>query len=269
MELGEYCYIIPTRDERDEKSRQVVEKTHDDVARARVVCLCVECKYPSPQASATRALAAGTTLNKVIALLKKTSPTIKAPIVLFTYYNPIYQKGFEVFVKEIVDAGAKGLLVPDIPLEETPKLAEICKKNGIDLVLLSTPTTPVERMAKIAEASAGFIYLVSVTGVTGMRTDVESRVEELVTALKKVTDKPVAVGFGISKGEQAQQVVNWGADGVIVGSALVKALGEAATPEAGLEKLKSMAEELREGSNREGAKPPSPPGFFDRLMGKA
>ena len=172
----------------NEKSGQVVEETHDDVARARVVCLCVECKYPSPQASATRALAAGTTLNKVIALLKKTSPTIKAPIVLFTYYNPIYQKGFEVFVKEIVDAGAKGLLVPDIPLEETPKLAEICKKNGIDLVLLSTPTTPVERMAKIAEASAGFIYLVSVTGVTGMRTDVESRVE-VGASIKKVREK--------------------------------------------------------------------------------
>lgn len=276
-------------------------------------------------AAATRALAAGTTLNGVIALLKRVSPTIKAPIVLFTYYNPIYQKGFETFVKEIVDAGAKGLLVPDIPLEETAGLSKLCKvsessealarderdaldapprpppdahararastrltfspavvrprvrasdpvsqDNGIDLVLLSTPTTPVERMAKIAEASAGFIYLVSVTGVTGMRTDVESRVEELVTSLKKVTDKPVAVGFGISKGEQAQQVVNWGADGVIVGSALVKALGEAASPEEGLEKFKAMAEELREGSNREGAKPPgSGASFFDRLLGKA
>jgi hypothetical protein len=143
----------------------------------------------------------------------RVAPTIKAPLVLFTYYNPIYQRGFEAFVKEIADAGAKGLLVPDIPLEETEELSEICAKNGLDLVLLSTPTTPLERMEKIAKASNGFIYLVSVTGVTGVRTGVESRVEELVAKLKTVTDKPVCVGFGISKEEQAQQVVRWGADG--------------------------------------------------------
>ena len=145
----------------------------------------------------------------MIDLTRKVSPTIKAPIVLFTYYNPIYQRGFENFVEEIASAGAKGLLVPDIPLEETAKLSEICTANGLDLVLLSTPTTPVERMERIAEASNGFIYLVSVTGVTGVRTGVESRVEELVAKLKKVTDKPVCVGFGISKEEQAQQVVRW------------------------------------------------------------
>ena len=86
----------------------------------------------------------------------------------------------------VAKAGAKGLLVPDIPLEETPELSAICAKNGVDLVLLSTPTTPEARMTKIAEASNGFIYLVSVTGVTGVRTNVESRVQELVSGLKKV-----------------------------------------------------------------------------------
>ena len=119
----------------------------------------------------------------MIDLVKRVSPGIRAPIVLFTYYNPIYQRGFETFVKEIADAGAKGLLVPDIPLEETEELSKICAKNGLDLVLLSTPTTPLERMEKIAKASNGFIYLVSVTGVTGVRTGVESRVEELVAKL--------------------------------------------------------------------------------------
>ena len=219
----------------------------------------------SSQAAATRALEAGTTLQKVIDLTRKVSPTIKAPVVLFTYYNPIYQRGFENFVEEIASAGAKGLLVPDIPLEETAKLSEICTANGLDLVLLSTPTTPLERMERIAEASNGFIYLVSVTGVTGVRTGVESRVEELVAKLKKVTDKPVCVGFGISKEEQAQQVVRWGADGVIVGSALVKALGEAASPEEGLERLAALAAELRSGSNRSGAG--SGGGFFSKLFG--
>jgi hypothetical protein len=121
---------------------------------------------PSPfltthQAAATRALEAGTTLGDVVDLVARVSPDITAPIVLFTYFNPIYQRGFEPFVKSIAAAGAKGLLVPDIPLEETGELSAVCKANGIDLVLLSTPTTPEERMAKIADKSNGFIYLVS------------------------------------------------------------------------------------------------------------
>ena len=122
---------------------------------------------PSPfltthQAAATRALEAGTTLGDVVDLVARVSPDITAPIVLFTYFNPIYQRGFEPFVKSIAAAGAKGLLVPDIPLEETGELSAVCKANGIDLVLLSTPTTPEERMAKIADKSNGFIYLVSI-----------------------------------------------------------------------------------------------------------
>ena len=101
------------------------------------------------------------TLGDVVDLVARVSPDITAPIVLFTYFNPIYQRGFEPFVKSIAAAGAKGLLVPDIPLEETGELSAVCKANGIDLVLLSTPTTPEERMAKIADKSNGFIYLVS------------------------------------------------------------------------------------------------------------
>ena len=166
-------------------------------------------RAPRPQAAATRALEAGTTLDQVIDLVARVTPDVSAPIVLFTYYNPIYQRGFEPFVKKIAAAGAKGLLVPDIPLEETGELSAVCKANGLDLVLLSTPTTPEERMAKIAEKSNGFIHLVSVTGVTGVRSGVESRVEGLVKSLKSVTDKPVAVGFGISKREQAAEVVQW------------------------------------------------------------
>ena len=203
---------------------------------------------PVIQASATRALNAGATMNKVIDLVCEVSPTIKAPIVMFTYYNPIYQRGVEKFCADIAAAGAKGLLVPDIPLEETYEMSEIAAKHGLDLVLLSTPTTPVERAKKIAQATKGFVYLVSVTGVTGVQTNVATRVEQLVEELRSVTDKPIAVGFGVSKAEQAKQIVNWGADGVIVGSALVRALGEAATPEEGLAALKAKAEELRGGA---------------------
>mmetsp|Transcript_12051 Transcript_12051/g.19444 ORF Transcript_12051/g.19444 Transcript_12051/m.19444 type:complete len:341 (-) Transcript_12051:531-1553(-) len=236
-----------------EKALRILDDAGADIIEVGVPYSDPLADGPTIQAAATRALEGGTTLKKVIAMLKKTSPTIRAPIVLFTYYNPIYQKGFEQFVKEISDAGAKGLLVPDIPLEETGELSDVCKANGVDLVLLSTPTTPLARMKKIADASNGFIYLVSVTGVTGMRSDVASRVEELVKSLKSVTDKPVAVGFGISEGAQARQVVKWGADGVIVGSALVKALGESESPEVGLAALKELATELREGSTRTGS----------------
>lgn len=204
---------------------------------------------PVIQASATRALANGATLNKVIDLVREVSPTMRAPIVMFTYYNPIYQRGVDKFCEEIASAGAKGLLVPDIPLEETYTMSEIAAKHGLDLVLLSTPTTPVERAKKIAQATKGFVYLVSVTGVTGVQTNVATRVEQLVEELRSVTDKPIAVGFGVSEAKHAKQIVDWGADGVIVGSALVRALGEAKTPEEGLAALKAKAEELRSGAS--------------------
>lgn len=140
------------------------------------------------------------------------------------------------------------MLVPDIPLEETYEVSEIASKHGIELVLLSTPTTPVERAKKIAMATKGFVYLVSVTGVTGVQTNVATRVEQLVEELRSVTDKPIAVGFGVSESKHAKQIVDWGADGVIVGSALVRALGEAETPEKGLAALKAKAEDLRAGA---------------------
>ena len=205
---------------------------------------------PVIQAAATRALENGATLNKVIDLVREMTPQIKAPIVMFTYYNPIYQRGVDKFCADIAAAGAKGLLVPDIPLEETYDVSEIASKHGIELVLLSTPTTPVERAKKIAQATKGFVYLVSVTGVTGVQSNVATRVEQLVEELRSVTDKPIAVGFGVSEAKHAKQIVDWGADGVIVGSALVRALGEAKTPEEGLAALKAKAEEIRGGATR-------------------
>ncbi|MCO5603893.1 hypothetical protein L7F22_058047 [Adiantum nelumboides] len=123
-----------------------------------------------------------------------------------------------------------GLLVPDLPLEQTDALCSLSALHGLELVLLTTPTTPKERMLEISQASQGFVYLVSLTGVTGARSEVNSRVESLLQELKKVTAKPVAVGFGISTAEHA---IQWGADGVIMGSAMVKLLGEAPSPKEG------------------------------------
>ncbi|CAK0744552.1 hypothetical protein CVIRNUC_001557 [Coccomyxa viridis] len=201
---------------------------------------------PTIQAAGTRALAAGCTLDKVIEVVRRVSPKIRAPIIMFTYFNPIMRRGSERFCQQIKEAGASGLLVPDIPLEETGPVRQVATAAGLELVLLTTPTTPTERMEAIAKVSQGFVYLVSVTGVTGQRVSMESRVEGLIQSLHGITDKAVAVGFGVSGPDQAKQIMAWGAEGVIVGSALVKALGDAASPEEGLKQMEELAKSIRE-----------------------
>lgn len=201
---------------------------------------------PVIQAAATRALSNGTDLASVIALLTKVAPRISAPLVLFTYYNPIMKKGLDAFFKMTKEAGASGLVIPDIPLEETGPLREVAAKYGLEIILLTTPTTPISRMKLIAEATGGFLYLVSLTGVTGARVNVESRVESLLKDIKAETDVPVAVGFGISTPAHAQQVVKWGADGVIVGSKIVGLIGDAETSEKGIENVVELMKSLKE-----------------------
>ena len=177
---------------------------------------------PVIQAAAGRALAAGTTLAGVLELLSSLKGELELPVVLFTYSNPLLNCGMESFCQQAAAAGAAGLLVPDLPLEEAERLSPIAAEAGLDLVLLVAPTTPPQRMARIVAASRGFTYLVSVTGVTGERSQMETRVAGLVQQIKALGSTPVAVGFGISGVEQAVQVRDWGADGAIVGSALVK-----------------------------------------------
>eukprot|EP00210_Caulerpa_lentillifera_P007803 g7447.t1 len=174
-------------------------------------------------------------------MLSKLAPNLTSPIVLFTYYNQIRARGLNVFCRDIKEAGVAGLLVPDLPLELTHEVREACEKQGLELVLLVTPMTPNERMKEIAKFSQGFVYLVSVTGVTGVRSSLSSRLQGLVTNLKNSTNKSIAVGFGVSTGDQARQLQQWGSDGVIVGSALVKALNE-----GGLPKMKEVARSIKE-----------------------
>ena len=182
---------------------------------------------PVIQAAASRALESGTTPGRVLEMLTSLKGELRIPVILFTYSNPLLNRGMEAFCRDAAAAGAAGLVVPDLPLEEAEKLSAIASSQGLDLVLLVAPTTPAERMGRIAAASRGFTYLVSVTGVTGVRTNLESRVANLVQQLKAMGPTPVAVGFGISGPEQARQVRDWGADGAIVGSALVKVMAQA------------------------------------------
>ncbi|RDX60275.1 Tryptophan synthase alpha chain, chloroplastic [Mucuna pruriens] len=200
---------------------------------------------PVIQAAATRSLAKGTNLNEILSMLKEVVPQLSCPIALFTYYNPILKRGTEKFMSTIRETGVHGLVVPDVPLEETETLRTEAKKNGIELVLLTTPTTPTIRMKAIVDAAEGFVYLVSSVGVTGARASVSASVPSLLQEIKEATTKPVAVGFGISNPEHVKQVAGWGADGVIVGSAMVKVLGDAKSPQEGLKELEAFTRTLK------------------------
>lgn len=199
---------------------------------------------PVIQAAATRALQRGTRLDHVLGMVTELSPDIKAPIILFTYYNPIYHRGVTEYLQQIAKAGVRGLVVPDLPLEESEYLLQQATDLGIEVTLLVAPTSSKERIEKIALCSQGFIYLVSTTGVTGMRTKVENRVQDLIADLRQVTDKPIGVGFGISRTEHARQMMEWGADAAIVGSAFVNRLSEG-SPSQGLSAISTFCQSLK------------------------
>lgn len=197
---------------------------------------------PVIQAAATRALNQGTQLVQVLEMVRELTPELRSPIILFTYYNPILSVGVETFLQRLADSGIKGLVVPDLPLEESSKLIESADAIGIEVILLVAPTSSRERISAIAQQSRGFIYLVSVTGVTGVRSQLQTRVREVIEEIRKVNDKPIGVGFGISQPEQARQLLEWGADAVIVGSAFVQRLADSAQ---GLEAVKTFCRDLK------------------------
>ncbi len=226
------------------KALQILDRSGADLIELGVPYSDPLADGPVIQAAATRSLQQGTRLNDVLQLVKQVSPTLRSPIILFMYYNPILNRGVERFLKDIAEAGAKGLVVPDLPLEEAETLLYPAKECGIELTLLVAPTSPAERITAIAQQSQGFVYLVSTTGVTGMRTQMESRLKDLISGLRQVTDKPIGVGFGISQPDQARQVKNWGADAAIVGSAFVKRLSEG-SPTEGLKSIEEFCQSLR------------------------
>ncbi len=200
---------------------------------------------PVIQAASTRALGRGVTLEGVLEMVEEATPSLKPPLVLFTYYNPILSWGVENFLGRAAQAGVSGLVVPDLPLEEAAPLLQAAQAQGLEVVLLVAPTSSPARIQAIAEQSQGFIYLVSVVGVTGMRTELEQRVPGLIAQIRQVNQKPVAVGFGISSPPQAAQVKAWGADAVVVGSAFVKRLGSG-DPAAGLQAIGEFCQSLRQ-----------------------
>lgn len=178
------------------------------------------------QASYVRALAAGMSLDRLFATVREVAGRIATPVLAMTSYSIVFRRGIERFVAESAAAGLAGFVVPDLPLEESDDLDRACRESGLALVRLVTPTTPPDRAAEIARRSTGFLYCVSVAGVTGARASLPEGLVDRVAWLRTKTDVPILVGFGISSPEQARAVAAF-ADGVIVGSAFVRHLAEA------------------------------------------
>ena len=202
---------------------------------------------PTIQHSTQIALENGITVKECLEMVRTLRQHgVSQPLLLMGYYNPLLVYGPERFVVDACEAGVDGLIVPDLPLEEAGDLKAACQKEGMALVYLVAPTTTEARLAQVAAASTGFVYIVSLTGVTGARTSLSEGLPEFLARVRGITDKPLAVGFGISTPEQAARVGEL-AEGVIVGSALIDLAGKAAQPATSVGQfVKELSEALRQ-----------------------
>ena len=194
---------------------------------------------PVIQAASERALHQGTTLSGVLDIARAIRKNSEIPLLLFTYMNPVVRYGFESLASDAKAAGIDGCLLTDLSVEEADSYVEVMRRADLDTVFLAAPTSTERRLELVARYSTGFVYVVSRTGVTGERSEVAASAKPLLESLRTKTDKPLAVGFGISTGAQAAQAAQL-ADGVVVGSAIVRAIEEGRD-------LEALARELRNG----------------------
>lgn len=195
---------------------------------------------PVIQATSQAALDNGVTPPAVLEMTARAAKETGVPLVLMTYFNPVLAYGLEAFARDAARAGAAGVIVPDLPPEEAGPWMEAAEAAGLDTVFLAAPTTTSGRLQRVLAACRGFLYYVSLTGVTGSALEVGSATLETLSRLRQASPLPVAVGFGVSQPEQARALAP-AADGVIVGSALMKALLEAGSPRAGLKAVEELA----------------------------
>ncbi len=199
---------------------------------------------PVIQRAGVRALAAGASLPRVLEMVATLRAKVRVPLVLMTYYNPVLAFGLKGFARTAVGAGTDGVIVPDLPHEESELLRAEAEPAGLDLIHLVAPTSPPARVKAIARVSRGFIYVVSLTGVTGERRELPKDLDVQVRTLRLVTTKPVCVGFGVSTPEQVAAVGRI-ADGVVVGSAIVRAVEQHAGTSALADKLGDFIASLK------------------------
>lgn len=179
---------------------------------------------PVIQEANIRALSGGVTTDKIFDMVRRVRPKLSIPLVFMTYANVVFSYGIERFVKTAAEAGMNGIILPDIPFEEKEEFSDVCEQYGIDFISLVAPTSH-DRISMIAKEAKGFVYCVSSLGVTGMRKSITTDIGSMVKAIKQNTDVPVAVGFGISTPQQAADISKK-ADGIIIGSAIVKIILE-------------------------------------------
>ncbi|MGO2008536.1 tryptophan synthase subunit alpha [Vreelandella alkaliphila] len=201
---------------------------------------------PAIQKAALRALEGGQTQVKTLDMVRRfREQNSTTPIVLMGYYNPIYCYGVERFLTEAASVGVDGLIVVDLPPEHDEELCQPAAQHGIDFIRLATPTTDAKRLPKVLSNTSGFIYYVSVAGVTGGSAPTPERLEASVTQLREYTELPIAVGFGIRTAEQAATIGRF-SDAVVVGSALVDCIEHASTPDEAVERVHGLVSELAE-----------------------
>ena len=201
---------------------------------------------PTIQAASERALTSGTTLSGVLDCVAAIRKKTQIPLVLMGYYNPVFRYGAEKFACDAATAGVDALLLVDLPPEEIDEIGGVMAAADIDLITLLAPTTPPERMARLAAAAQGYLYYVSMTGVTGSQKISPAAIRVAVEELKEMTDVPVGVGFGITTAEDARAVGAF-ADGVVVGSALVKIVEEKGQSDELLPRVAEFIAELKHG----------------------
>lgn len=199
---------------------------------------------PIIQAASQRALKGGTTLPDILDMIEKVRKVSEIPIVLFGYYNPVFIYGNERFARRAEEAGVDGILMVDLPPEESGELRKYTDRSGIDFISLITPTSDDDRIKKISEKASGFIYYISVTGVTGTKKPEIADIKRDMERIRRITSLPVGVGFGISTPEQAGEIAKY-ADGVVVGSAIVRLIEENSNRDDLVEKVASFAGELK------------------------
>lgn len=180
---------------------------------------------PVIQRAGQRAIRQGVTLTSILETVHTIREMIDTPIVIMTYYNLFYKYGLEKFAKDAAQAGVDGLIIPDLPIEESEKFLQVLEKEGLAMIFLIAPTSTDERIERIAQAAKGFLYYVSRTGITGEQKSLALDIQENIARIRKYTDLPVAVGFGVSNAEQAQEIGKY-ADGVVIGSAIVRLIEE-------------------------------------------
>ncbi|MHA1649465.1 MAG: tryptophan synthase subunit alpha [Candidatus Helarchaeota archaeon] len=181
---------------------------------------------PTIQAATQRALEAGITPKKAMKIASALNR--KIPIAFMTYYNILLQYGLELFVQDCVRHGVDGIIIPDLPLEESAPLLDKCLKHDIDQIFFAAPTTPEQRLKKILPLTRGFLYVIALLGTTGARNTISNLTRMTLSRIKRISKDhiPLAVGFGLSKPQHIKEVISYGADGAIIGSAIVKKIAQ-------------------------------------------